>query len=150
MTTLQSNITLFRQQLAKIEPFLSETSSSSINQETPQPTNKDALIQIPSHPSSGLIHIFLLNPPPTHEEEERLLQEVVDECLNHSGVLITRARRLKGQETFEHEPSLKVFMSGAFSRKEVEKAGQALRSALLKVCGSECSDLLKCVVLISV
>ena len=70
------------------------------------------------------------------EEEESLLQEVVDECLNHSGMLITRARRLRGQETFEPEPSLKICLSSAFSKKEAEKAAQGLKAALIKVVGS--------------
>jgi serine palmitoyltransferase len=126
MQTLQSNITLFRQQLVKLEPSPEGS-----------PDNKDAIIQIPSHPSSALLHIFLINPPSTLVAEEKMLQDVVDECLNHSGVLITRARRLRGQETFEHEPSLKVFLSSGFNKKEVEKAGQALRSALVKVCASK-------------
>jgi serine palmitoyltransferase len=63
-------------------------------------------------------------------EEERLLQKVVDEAIE-SGILVTRARRLRGQEIFEPEPSLKVCLSGALARKDVEKA------ALIKVCGSE-------------
>ncbi len=71
------------------------------------------------------------------EQEERLLQEVVEEAMTSSSILVTRGRRLRGQETFEPEPSLKVCMSGAFTRKEVEKAGQGLRQAVQKVCGSE-------------
>lgn len=71
------------------------------------------------------------------EAEERLLQEVVDETLAKSDVLITRARRLRGQEAFEPEPSLKVCLSGALSKKEVEKAAKGLREVLIKVCGSE-------------
>jgi len=66
-----------------------------------------------------------------------LLQRVVDEAIESSGVLVTRARRLRGQETFEPEPSLKVCVSGALSRKEVEKAAQGLRAALVKVCGKK-------------
>ena len=75
------------------------------------------------------------------EAEERLLQEVVDECLNKHDVLITRARRLRGQEAFEPEPSLKVCVSGAMSRKEVERCAKAVREVLVKVCGSESSRL---------
>lgn len=70
-------------------------------------------------------------------EEEKLLQRVVDEAIEVHGVLITRARRLRGQETFEPEPSLKVCISGALSKKEVEKAAMGLKAALVKVCGSE-------------
>ena len=150
ISALQANVLTFRQQLSRIERFPlpalphPSSSSSSLNLDGPSPCasphtpNKDAIISIPSHPSSALIHIFLLNPPPTLEQEERLLQEIVDEAMTSGSVLITRARRLRGQETFEPEPSLKVCISGAFTRKEVEKAGQALRQALMKVCGSEC------------
>lgn len=117
--SLRSNVTLFRSVLAKLE------------------SDKDAIISIPSHPESGLIHIFLLNPPETMLEEEKMLQRVVDEAIEVHGVLITRARRLRGQETFEPEPSLKVCVSGALQKKEVEKAAMGLKAALVKVCGSE-------------
>lgn len=104
---------------------------------TPTPANKDAIIHIPSHPTSALIHIFLLNPPSTMEAEERMLQEVVDEVLAKNDVLITRARRLRGQEAFEPEPSLKICLSAALSKKEVEKAAKGLKEALVRVCASE-------------
>ncbi|WWD20547.1 hypothetical protein CI109_105023 [Kwoniella shandongensis] len=146
MSSLQANVQIFRQQLSKLEPVYTQTPPTSSDGTVPSAStlmppppvqNKDAIISIPSHPASGLIHIFLLNPPPTLEEEERLLQEVVDEAMATSSLLITRARRLRGQEIFEPEPSLKICISGAFSKKEVEKAGQGLRHALIKVCGSE-------------
>jgi serine palmitoyltransferase len=146
-STLQANILLFRQILSKLEPLpMTESgvptigSSSTAGSMPPPPVpNKDAIIHIPSHINSALIHIFLLNPPPTTEAEERLLQEVVDEVVSKSDVLITRARRLRGQEIFEPEPSLKVCISSSFSRKEIEKAAKGLREALVKVCGSEWS-----------
>ncbi|KAK1922936.1 serine C-palmitoyltransferase [Papiliotrema laurentii] len=143
LTTLQSNTLLFRQILNKLEALPIEIPECDPSY-TPPPAsihppiaNKDAIISVPSHPQSALIHIFLLNPPPTLEEEEALLQEVVDETVNTAGLLITRARRLRGQETFEPEPSLKVCISAAFSRKEIEKAAQGLKAALIKVAGSE-------------
>ena len=144
MSNLQANITLFRQQFTKIEPSpyplningtIPENGAASSPGPTP-PANKDALIHIPSHPASGLIHIFLLHPPEGVEPEELIVQEIVDEVLAN-GVLITRARRLRGQETFEPEPSLKVYISGAMTRKEVEKAGQTIRHAIQKVCTSK-------------
>lgn len=70
-------------------------------------------------------------------EEEKVLQRVVDDCIEGSSVLVTRARRLRGQESFEPEPSLKVCLSGALARKDVEKAAMGLKAALIKVCGSE-------------
>ncbi|OCF42571.1 serine palmitoyltransferase [Kwoniella heveanensis CBS 569] len=145
MASLHSNVLLFRQQLAKLEPVIpnltppspgsSAAQSDSALMPPPPVPNKDAIISIPSHPSSGLIHIFLLNPPETMVEEESLLQEVVDEVMNTSSILITRARRLRGQEVFEPEPSLKICISGAMSKKDVEFAGKALKAALIKICG---------------
>ncbi|ORY35875.1 serine C-palmitoyltransferase [Naematelia encephala] len=135
LTSLATNIAAFRHHLSKIEPVSIPEQDS--NSSPSSQANKDAIIHVPSHPSSALIHIFLLNPPDTMEAEERLLQEVVDELLSTSGVLITRARRLRGQEQFEPEPSLKVCISGAMSKKDVEKAAQGLRSALIKVAGKK-------------
>ena len=149
-TSLQSNTLLFRQILNKLEPLPLEIPACDPSY-TPAPAtlhpptpNKDALISIPSHPASALIHVFLLDPPGSMEEEERLLQDVVDELVASAGVLVTRARRLRGQETFEPEPSLKICLSSAFNRKEVEKAAQGLKAALIKVVGSESRFCLLC------
>ncbi|KAL7414875.1 serine palmitoyltransferase [Mrakia frigida] len=102
----------------------------------------DHLIHIPSDPLSPLIHIQLANPPfpdPVDQQgilaQERLLQDVVEECLSTSGVMITRARRLRGQETFEARPSIKIALTSGLTKKEVEKAVQGVKSALVKVLG---------------
>nr|XP_019007991.1 serine palmitoyltransferase [Kwoniella pini CBS 10737]OCF46772.1 serine palmitoyltransferase [Kwoniella pini CBS 10737] len=140
MNSLQVNIQVFRQQLSKLEPFIPTTSASGENGLMPPPNgipNKDALISIPSHANSGLIHIFLLNPPDNLEDEEIILQQIVDEVQQSSNVLITRSRRLRSQEIFEPEPSLKISISGFMSKKDVEAAGKGLRHAIVKVCGSE-------------
>ncbi|TXT03895.1 hypothetical protein VHUM_04318 [Vanrija humicola] len=125
LSDLQANIQAFRQQLSKIEPQASTPGG---------PDNRDALISVPSHEQSALIHIFLLNPPHSLEAEETLLQEIVDEALAN-GVLVTRARRLRGQEVFDPEPSLKVSLSANITRKEAEKAGKTLRDAIVKFAG---------------
>jgi serine palmitoyltransferase len=93
-------------------------------------------IYIPSDPLSALIHIYMLSPPESIEQEERLLQDVVDDALGQ-GVLVTRAARLRGQETFEPAPSLKIMVSAAFTRKEMEKVASVLRASLTKVLGSK-------------
>ena len=64
--------------------------------------------------------------------EEQLLQGVVDEALDQ-GVLITRAKRLRGQEVVEPRPSIKLAITAALSRKETEKAAQVVKNALIKV-----------------
>ena len=66
------------------------------------------------------------------EAEERLLQEVVDEALSQ-GVLITRAKRLRGQEVVEPRPTIKLVITAGLSKKETEKAAQVVKHALVKV-----------------
>ncbi|KAF8501356.1 serine palmitoyltransferase [Gautieria morchelliformis] len=66
------------------------------------------------------------------EAEERLLQDVVDEALSQ-GVLITRAKRLRGQEVVEPRPSIKLAITAALSKKDTEKAAQVIKHALVKI-----------------
>jgi serine palmitoyltransferase len=66
--------------------------------------------------------------------EERLLQEVVEECLAQ-GVLVTRAKRLRGQELVEARPSVRIAVTAALSRKDCEKAATVIRAAAAKVLG---------------
>jgi serine palmitoyltransferase len=124
-------------------------------------------ITIPSHPASAIIHIQLRDPiepagnglPTTARAvsrrpsnptslvardlvvfdigaEEKLLQEVVDEALAQ-GILITRARRLRGQEALEPRPSIKIAASAAVSKKDTEKAASILKGILIKVLGKK-------------
>jgi serine palmitoyltransferase len=66
------------------------------------------------------------------DAEERLLQEVVDDVLAQ-GILITRAKRLRGQEMSEARPSIRLAISTAFTKKECEKAAAAIKISLVKV-----------------
>jgi len=50
--------------------------------------------------------------------------------------MITRARRLRGQETFEARPSIKLAVTSGLTKKEVEKAVQGVKAALVKVLGA--------------
>ena len=67
-----------------------------------------------------------------YNADERLLQEVVEECLAQSA-MVTRAKRLKGQEVVEPRPSIRLALSSALTRKETEKAVTVLRNMLVKV-----------------
>ncbi|GLB39604.1 putative aminotransferase class I and II [Lyophyllum shimeji] len=122
-------------------------------------------ISIPSHPASPIIHISIRSPSSTSlhpasaalspvkpsnpasplprdagtwdwdvEAEERLLQDVVEEALAQ-GVMITKAKRLRGQETVEARPSIRLAMSSALTKKETEKAVTVVKNALVKVLG---------------
>jgi len=66
------------------------------------------------------------------DTEERLLQEVVDEVLAQ-GILITRAKRVRGQEMSEARPSIRLAISSAFTKKECEKAATVIKTSLVKV-----------------
>lgn len=66
--------------------------------------------------------------------EERLLQDIVDEVLAQ-GVLITRAKRLPGQELVEVRPSIRLAITSALSKKECEKAASVVKAAFIKVVG---------------
>ncbi|KIN00972.1 hypothetical protein OIDMADRAFT_198006 [Oidiodendron maius Zn] len=75
----------------------------------------------------------------SHDEQERILQDCVDETLAN-GVLITR---LKGMPTgpnsngkdegWKFQPALKVCITTGLSKKEIEKAGITIRHAITKV-----------------
>ncbi|SPO05074.1 related to LCB1 - serine C-palmitoyltransferase subunit [Cephalotrichum gorgonifer] len=75
----------------------------------------------------------------TIEDQERLLQECVEEALSN-GVLITRLKSVPSAASFESKgeawivrPALKVCMTVGLSKKEVEKAGTIIRHAVTKV-----------------
>ena len=124
-------------------------------------------ITIPSHPASPIIHIYVrpqspssLHPssalsissakhPSSHsaakdfvgresdyDAEERALQNVVEETLAQ-GVIVTRAKRLRGQEMMETRPSIRLAMTSALTKKETEKAVGVLKAALVKVLGKK-------------
>lgn len=66
--------------------------------------------------------------------EERILQDVVDESLAQ-GVIITKAKRLRGQEMVDARPSIRLAMTSALTKKETEKAVTVVKNALVKVLG---------------
>lgn len=119
-------------------------------------------IDITSHPASPVIHFTLRSSSPssylhpssaehTHKSnpnslvlpgaptfdipaEEAALQQIVDECLAQ-GVMITRARRLRGQESVEPRPSVHIVCSAALGRKDVERAAGIIKGVVVKVAG---------------
>lgn len=99
-------------------------------------------IQIPSAEISPLIHVTIKPTSSFHfssiessrEEQERLLQDVVDLCAEN-GVLISRTKRNWSQEMVEQTPSIRICVSAALTKKEMEKAGSTLKAALVKVLG---------------
>ncbi|KAF5382843.1 hypothetical protein D9757_007320 [Collybiopsis confluens] len=77
-----------------------------------------AVVSKPSNPASPLPRdapVFDI------AKEERLLQEVVEEAMTQ-GVMITKAKRVRGLELTEARPSLRLAMSSALSKADTEKA----------------------------
>ncbi|KAH7926924.1 PLP-dependent transferase [Leucogyrophana mollusca] len=66
------------------------------------------------------------------ETEERVLQDIVDDALAN-GVLLTRAKHLKGQEMIESRPTIRIAVSAAFTKKEVEKAAAVVKASVGRV-----------------
>lgn len=58
----------------------------------------------------------------------------MDECASN-GVLVTRTKRNWEQEMIEQRPSLRICVTSALTKKEMEKAGTVLKNALIKVLG---------------
>ncbi|KAI6038663.1 serine palmitoyltransferase [Pisolithus marmoratus] len=78
-------------------------------------------------------------PPPTgpsfdYEAEEKVLQDIVDDALAN-GVFITRAKRLKGQEMVETRPTVRIAVTAALTKKEIEKAAGVVKASVTKVLG---------------
>lgn len=78
-------------------------------------------------------------PPPTgpsfdYEAEEKILQDIVDDALVN-GVFITRAKRLRGQEMVETRPTVRIVVTAALTKKEIEKAAGVVKGSVVKVLG---------------
>ncbi|GAA5893609.1 serine C-palmitoyltransferase LCB1 [Sporobolomyces salmoneus] len=72
----------------------------------------------------------------SRQEQERLLQEIVDLC-GENGVLLTTTKRTWAQEQGEVRPSIRICVSAALTKKEMEKAGNVVKNAINKVLGKK-------------
>lgn len=87
----------------------------------------DNYIYVPSANISPLVHIHIRNSNGlSFYDQEHILQEIVDECMNN-GVLISRTKKVWKQEAVEGSPSLRILVSAALPRKEMEKATNVLK-----------------------
>ncbi|KAI0786994.1 serine palmitoyltransferase [Abortiporus biennis] len=104
---------------------------------TPFTPSLPSLAHSPTSPSFKLSNPLSVAPrdPPVFdaELEERLLQDVVEECLAQ-GVLVTRAKRLN-QELNPVRPSIRLALSAALTKKESEKAANVVKAAFTKIVG---------------
>lgn len=157
LETLHDNIRAIRSVLEKLSPDLIELPSHPASAVI-HINIRSGLLQnaTPTISSNGLLAAPLTDSPPKRKPavsslqawtpanlskgtpsydwvlEDKVLQEVVDEALAQ-GVLITRAKRLRGQEAVEPRSSIKMVATAA---KECAKAAimHSVRSRIAVVC----------------
>ncbi|KAI8621126.1 pyridoxal phosphate-dependent transferase [Chytriomyces sp. MP71] len=82
--------------------------------------------------NTPIIHVRLTSRLSTRDEEERVLQEVVEQCIR-DGIVVTRAKYVLEQELHLPLPSIKIMASAGHSKKDSEKAAGILKEAFRKV-----------------
>ncbi|KAH7106841.1 serine palmitoyltransferase [Auriculariales sp. MPI-PUGE-AT-0066] len=117
-------------------------------------------VKIPSDDRSPVIHLVLARTAPSEKTltvpeasyfvtekapnadelrfavEEKVLQRVVERALGH-GVLITRARRLRGQENPEPRPSIRITISAAMTLEDIKHSCRVVKESVEAVLGEE-------------
>ncbi|ORX89023.1 PLP-dependent transferase [Basidiobolus meristosporus CBS 931.73] len=117
LATLRNNVATFRSIAAMIPAIsLGETSDAS------------PILHIRIH--NDVVDKLDLSP----KDQEKKLQEIVHE-VNRDGFLITRAMYVPDQELFLPKPSIRICISAAHTKREVEKAANSIRAAVHKVLG---------------
>lgn len=138
LSTLQENVRAVRAILDRVDYITipSHPVSATIHLQIRWPTLQvpQAITSSPSKPSNPL-SVKPRDPPQYDvEQEERLLQDIVEEALAQ-GVMVTRAKRLRGQELIDVRPSIRLAITAALSRKDCEKAASVVKAAFVKVIG---------------
>jgi serine palmitoyltransferase len=100
-------------------------------------------ITLLGHRASPIIHFCLRTQQQSlpasqstydYEAEERVLQDIVDDSIAN-GVLLTRAKHLRGQEMVESRPTIRIAATAALTRKEVEKAAGVVKASVTRILG---------------
>ncbi|OLL25906.1 Serine palmitoyltransferase 1 [Neolecta irregularis DAH-3] len=81
-------------------------------------------ISVSGDSDSPMVLISLKEPVP---EEDKILQDIVDECINN-GILITRTKRV-GQEMWPVRSSLRLCVGLGMAKRDVERTISVLRGA---------------------
>lgn len=83
---------------------------------------------------SPILHLRLLEPFETFEEDEEKLKQVVDYALKN-GVALTVARYLKNEEKFLPPPSIRVTLNIQLTTEEIKHGAKVIREASESVFG---------------
>ncbi|KAL7328685.1 serine palmitoyltransferase component [Mucor circinelloides] len=125
---LAERILSFRQVLShkSLEPFV-YLESSDLNSPAPFFHIRAQKAYLDAHTQDNEDRV-------SREAEERLLQDVVDECA-YQGVLVTRAKYVYDQELRCPAPSIRISVTIGLTKKENDKAANVVKSAIVKVFG---------------
>lgn len=145
LTTLQENVRAVRAVLDRVDCIAipSHPASPMIHLYVRLPSPTHLLPTALASPAMSSTSGKLSNPLSPHprdpevfdaELEEKILQDIVDEALAQ-GVMVTRAKRLRGQELTEVRPSIRLAVTSALSKKDCEKAANVVKAAFIKVVG---------------
>ncbi|KAF9335172.1 serine palmitoyltransferase component [Podila minutissima] len=94
-------------------------------------------IELSSMPGSPILHLRIPSYGvaaagiSTRDSETLLLQEIVDEVAVKDALLITRAKYVETQELHLPRPSIQISVSASHTKKDTEKAAQAITSAFV-------------------
>lgn len=85
---------------------------------------------------SPILHIVANESVFENRERENIptiLQDVVDEAKENAGILLTRAKYVEKDEAAQPLPSIRIYISGAFSAQEVDDISSGLRISFEKI-----------------
>lgn len=77
---------------------------------------------------SPILHLRLVEPYETYEEDEEKLKQVVANALGN-GVALTVARYLKHEEKFLPPPSIRVTVNVQLTKEEIKRGAQVIKEA---------------------
>ncbi|KAI9101035.1 pyridoxal phosphate-dependent transferase [Phlyctochytrium arcticum] len=132
LTRLRENIAVFRSTLLKNVQRLQLSPEDTQAAIAPAEGGESRVAEAAA--VSPVIHLQLKDRLSfrSRAEEEQALQEVVDEA-SRNGVLLTRAKYVLEQELFSPLPTIRIAITAAHTRKEVERAATVVASAVKKV-----------------
>lgn len=143
LSTLQENIRILRSILDHIESIYipSDIQSPLIHIQIRSKYEKHMETAQEKHGNTLAITGPIHDGHDLHPTEQlRLLQAIVDDALEH-GVFLIRHKKLTSinpkilETSKESRPSIRIAVSAAFTRKEMEKAGNVIKSSVTRLIG---------------
>lgn len=143
LSTLQENIRVLRSILDHIESIYipSDIHSPLVHIQIRSKHEKHMETPQEKHGNNLSVATPIYDGHDLHPTEQlRLLQAIVDDALEH-GVFLIRHKKLASinpkilETSKESRPSIRIAVSAAFTKKEMEKAGNVIKSSVTRLIG---------------